>query len=105
MKKFLFGLVIGIVALGAFLYFGGPKYLKLIGSKTEQAGERLEKYERSFKHTADEAKEAASDTAETVKEKAGSAKESIGYAIDKARKTVERANENTEEKSRESDRQ
>ncbi|HEY4706067.1 MAG TPA: hypothetical protein VII64_01315 [Thermodesulfobacteriota bacterium] len=97
MKKFLIGVLIGIVALGAFLYFGGPKYLKLIGSKTEEAGERLEKYEKSFKHTAEEAKEAVKETAETVKEKAGGAKEALDKTVSKTRKTVDRTTEKVKE--------
>ncbi len=97
MKKFLIGLAIGIIALGAFLYFGGPGYLKLIGSKTEQAGERLEKYEKSFKRTADEAKEAVKDTAETVKEKAGDAKEAFDKTVSKTKKTVDKTTEKVKE--------
>ena len=101
--RFLFGLIIGVLALAAFLYFGGPEYLKAFGSKTEQAGTKLEKYEKEIKSTAKEAKEVFGDTAETVKEKAGDAKESIGAAINKAKKAVAGANENTDEKQREAE--
>ena len=85
--RFLFGLIIGVLALAAFLYFGGPEYLKAFGSKTEQAGTKLEKYEKEIKSTAKEAKEVVGDTA----------------AINKAKKAVAGANENTDEKQREAE--
>ena len=83
MKKFILGVIIGILALAAFLYFGGPKYLRIFGAKTEEAGERLERYEKGLKHTAEEATEKVKETAETVKEKAGEAKESVDKTVDK----------------------
>lgn len=97
MKKFIIGVVIGILALAAFLYFGGPKYLKMFGAKTEEAGERLEKYEKGFKHTAEEAAETVKETAETVKEKAGAAKEKAGEAYEKTKKAVNRTTEKVKE--------
>lgn len=100
MKKFIFGVIIGILALGAFLYFGGPKYLKLFGAKTEQAGERLEKYEKGLKRSADEATDKLKDTAETVKEKAGDAKESVEKTVDKTKKAVDRTTEKVKEYAR-----
>lgn len=97
MKKFILGVIIGILALAAFLYFGGPKYLKIFGAKTEEAGERLEKYEKGLKHTAEEATEKVKETAETVKEKAGEAKESVGKTVDKTKKAVNRTTEKVKE--------
>ena len=88
MKKFILGVIIGVLALAAFLYFGGPKYLKIFGAKTEEAGERLERYEKGLKHTAEEATEKVKATAETVKEKAGEAKESVGKTVDKTKEKV-----------------
>lgn len=97
MKKFILGVIIGVLALAAFLYFGGPKYLKIFGAKTEEAGERLEKYEKGLKHTAEEATEKVKETAETVKEKAGEAKESVGKTVDKTKKAVNRTTEKVKE--------
>lgn len=97
MKKFILGVVIGIIALAAFLYFGGPKYLKIFGAKTEEAGERLEIYEKKLKHTAEEAAEKVKDTAETVKEKAGEAKESVGKTVEKTKKAVDKTTEKVKE--------
>jgi CHASE3 domain sensor protein len=97
MKKFILGVLIGILALAAFLYFGGPKYLKIFGAKTEEAGERLEKYEKGFKHTADEAAETVKETAQTVKEKAGAAKESVEKTVEKTKKAVNKTTEKAKE--------
>lgn len=100
MKRFLLGIIIGILALAAFLYFGGPRYLKIFGAKTEEAGERLEKYEKGFKKSADEVAEKVKETAETVKEKAGEAKESVGKTVEKTRKAVDKTTEKVKEYAR-----
>ena len=88
MKKLILGFIIGVAVLVFFLYLGGSKYVKALGVRTEQAGEKLEGYERKLKRTAREASEVlrdtASDTKDAVKEKAGDAKE----AVDKTRKKV-----------------
>lgn len=97
MKKFIIGVVIGVVALAAFLYFGGPKYLKAFGSKTEQAGENLEKYEKELKHTADDAKEAVKDTAESVKETAKDARKAVNKTVDTTKKAVGKTTEKVKE--------
>ena len=83
MKKFILGVIIGILALAAFLYFGGPKYLKIFGAKTEEAGERLERYEKGLKHTAEEAKE------------------SVGKTVEKTKKVVDKTVDKTTEKVKE----
>ena len=101
MKKFILGVIIGILALAAFLYFGGPKYLRIFGAKTEEAGERLERYEKGLKHTAEEATEKVKETAETVKEKAGEAKESVGKTVEKTKKAVDKTVDKTTDKVKE----
>lgn len=97
MKKFIIGVIIGIVVLAAFLYLGGPKYMKIFGAKTEEAGERLERYEKGLKQTTDEAAEKLKDTAETVKEKAGEAKETLGKGVEKTKKVVNKTTEKVKE--------
>lgn len=97
MKKVLFGFLLGIIAITAFLYFGGPGYVKLAGSKTEEAGARLEKYEEGLKHTAQEAKEAITDTAETVKEKAENAKGAVRKTIGKTKEAVDKGADKVKE--------
>lgn len=97
MKKFIFGVLIGVLALAAFLYFGGPRYMRIFGAKTEEAGARLEKYEKGLKETAGEAAEKVKDTAETVKEKAGAAKESVGETYDKTKKAVNKTTDKVKE--------
>lgn len=97
MKKFIFGILIGVLALAAFLYFGGPRYLKIFGAKTQETGARLEKYEKGLKHATEEAAETVKDTAETVKEKAGAAKESVGKTVEKTKKVVNRTTEKVKE--------
>lgn len=82
MKKFLLGFIIGILALACFFYFGGSKYLKAFGSKTEQAGEQLEKYEKKFKKTAKETTEAVRETASGAKEAVETTKEKVKGIVD-----------------------
>ena len=97
MIKFILGVLIGILALAAFLYLGGPKYMQIFGAKTEEAGQRLEKYEKGLKHNTEEAAETVKETAETVKEKAGAAKESVGKTVEKTKKVVNRTTEKVKE--------
>lgn len=90
MKKFIAGVIIGVVVILAFLYFGGPRYMKVFGAKTEEAGGRLEKYEQGLKKTA-----------ETVKEKAGEAGKAVGDAADKTAEGTKKAYRKTAEKVKE----
>lgn len=77
MKKILAGVFIGVILIVAFLYFGGSKYVREFGSKTEETGVKLEKYEKEVKETAKEVKESAED-----------ATEAVGDTIDKTAKKV-----------------
>ncbi|MEK6791154.1 MAG: hypothetical protein AABY45_05565 [Deltaproteobacteria bacterium] len=69
MKKFIIGVLLGIVGLGIFMYLGGSKYVKALGSGTEKAGAKLERYEKQVQETAKDAKQAASKTVEKTKDK------------------------------------
>jgi hypothetical protein len=51
MKKFLLGIVIGIIMIFAFIYFGGGSALKSVGTKTIELGKRIEMYEKFLKET------------------------------------------------------
>ncbi|MBI2412159.1 MAG: hypothetical protein HYV24_03010 [Deltaproteobacteria bacterium] len=93
MKKVLLGIIIGIIALAAFLYFGGGRYLRVFGAKTEEAGEKLEKYEKEMKKEAEVIKESAKEAGETIKEKAGDAKEAVKDTAEGAREAVSKAKE------------
>ena len=88
MKKLILGFIIGVAVLVFFLYMGGSKYVKELGKRTEQAGEKLESYEKKLKRTAREAsevvRETVKDTKDAVEETAGDARE----AVDKTRKKV-----------------
>ncbi|MBI5642520.1 MAG: hypothetical protein HY954_03485 [Deltaproteobacteria bacterium] len=80
MKKLLLGFILGIAVLAAFLYFGGAGYLKTFGAKTEEAGAKLEKYEKEIKDTAKEAKEVVEDTAKGAKKAVDKTTEKVkGY--------------------------
>ncbi|MBI5587777.1 MAG: YtxH domain-containing protein [Deltaproteobacteria bacterium] len=81
MAKFFFGVLIGIVLLALFFYFGGPGYLKSFGAKTEAAGGRLEKYEKQMKDT-------TKDAGKSVKETAEDAKKSVNKTYDRTKEKV-----------------
>lgn len=92
MKKFILGFFLGIAVLFAFLYFGGARYVKVFGVKTEEAGEKLEKYEKQIKESAgttgEKVKETAKSAGETVKETARGVRKSAGKAVDRTKEKV-----------------
>ena len=49
MIKAIIKLVLGIILLYLFIYFGGADYLEEFGRKTEQAGKELKQYEKDVK--------------------------------------------------------
>lgn len=49
MKKFILGIMIGIVMILLFTYLGGGAALKTLGEKTIEVGERIEVYEQALK--------------------------------------------------------
>jgi ABC-type arginine transport system permease subunit len=51
MKNFLLGIVIGIIVIILFIYFGGGRALKSLGMMTTDLGERIETVEKSLKDT------------------------------------------------------
>lgn len=67
MIKVFLGIILGIIVLTGFVYFGGAKYLKSLGTKTEAAGEKLEKVERQLKESTKDAKKSVDRTAEKMK--------------------------------------
>jgi len=54
MKNFLFGLIVGIILMCLFVYFGGGKLLKALGMATTELGERIEVVEQGIKDTTEE---------------------------------------------------
>ncbi len=62
----LIGILIGIIFLYLFIYFGGADYLQTFGKKTEEAGKGLKQYEKNVQDTTDKVLEKAKDK---VKEK------------------------------------
>ncbi len=83
MKKILLGFILGLVALFIFLYFGGAKYLRTFGHKTEQAGEKLEGYEKQIKEKTEGAQKAVKETAESAKKTAEKTKEKVKEYVGK----------------------
>ncbi len=70
MKKILLGIIIGIVAFVIFIMSGGGEYLKRLGQKTEEAGKRLETYERKLKRSVKDTKERIKSLKEKTEKKA-----------------------------------
>lgn len=73
MKKVMLGILIGVFVLILFVYFGGSRYVKSFGTKTEEAGEKLEKIEKEMREKAKGAKKSVEKsfdkTVDTTKEK------------------------------------
>ncbi len=67
-KKLILGVFIGAVILVLFIIFGGARYVRIFGAKTEEAGRKLEKLEKQVKESAEEARKKAAYTAEGIKE-------------------------------------
>jgi len=83
MGKLFLGALAGLILLGLFFYLGGPRYLAAFGAKTEEAGHRLEKYEKRIK-------ESTRSAEHTVKEKADDAKEAYDSAREKVKEYLPR---------------
>ena len=49
MKKFVLGILIGVVLILLFTYLGGGSALQTFGKKTIEVGERVEVYEQALK--------------------------------------------------------
>lgn len=49
MKKFILGIIIGVLLIFFFTYLGGGAVLKTLGKKTIEVGERVEVYEQALK--------------------------------------------------------
>ncbi len=55
MTKFFIGIIIGIIALICFVYFGGADYLRSAGRHVDRAAEQVEKYEKKMHGMKDKA--------------------------------------------------
>jgi hypothetical protein len=49
MKKFILGIIIGVLLIFLFTYLGGGSVLQTVGQKTIEVGERIEVYEKALK--------------------------------------------------------
>ena len=100
MKRIALGIIIGIIFFLVFVFAGGSEYLKRFGQKTEEAGEKLEVYEKEFKKGAEEAIEKLEESSERAKE---AVKEVIEEKVkETVRETLEDAMEDVMEDARES---
>ena len=68
MKKIILGFIFGVIMLILFIVFGGGEYLKRLGRKTEEAGERLGTYQKKAKETAKKAEEKLEKTRKMAEE-------------------------------------
>lgn len=66
MKKFILGIIIGVLLIFIFTYLGGGAALQTLGKKTIEVGERVEVYEKALKDVTQEllkkTKEPSKDT-------------------------------------------
>lgn len=71
MTRLIIGVILGILLLFLFLYFGGPSYLETFGKKTEETGKSLKRYEKTTRDTTKKVEEKYED----IKKKFGSDQE------------------------------
>lgn len=71
MTRLIIGVILGMLLLFLFLYFGGPSYLETFGKKAEETGKNLKRYEKTTRDTAKKVEEKYED----MKKKLGSDKE------------------------------
>ncbi|MEK6531198.1 MAG: hypothetical protein AABZ23_01740 [Deltaproteobacteria bacterium] len=88
MKKLFFGAILGIAALFLFLYFGGGRYLKMFGAKTEDAGSRLESYGKELKKTTEGARVGIIEKFEETKDKLEETKDKLKEAEQRAKEVA-----------------
>ena len=67
MFRFLFGILVGIIALVLFVYYGGADYLKSVGRHADRAAAEMEKYEKKLHHMTESAKKARKKAEEAGK--------------------------------------
>lgn len=77
MKKIFYGILLGILALVLFVYFGGGDYLRAVGEGADEAGKIVQGYEKRLKKGIDSAKETAEDANRKVEETTERLKEII----------------------------
>jgi hypothetical protein len=53
MKKFILGVVIGVLLIILFTYLGGGAALKIVGKKAIELGDKVEVYEKTLKDVAE----------------------------------------------------
>ena len=68
MKKFFIGFIVGVVVIFAFIVLGGGEYVRTLGSRTEDAGTTLERFEKQVKKSTRGAKKTLDKTADRVKQ-------------------------------------
>ncbi len=69
MKKLILGIIIGIVLLVLFVYFGGGRYLQQAAKEAEKAGGEIEQYEKKLKESAKKVEHGIEKVKEKIKEK------------------------------------
>lgn len=69
MKKFIVGFIIGIIALVAFVYFGGGEYVRSMGKSTNRAGKIIQRYEKKMKKAVGGVRDAAEEKVDRTKER------------------------------------
>ena len=71
MSKFFIGIIVGIIALIFFVYFGGADYVRSLGRHADRAAEKMETYEKKMhglKEKAGKVREQAEEAGKRIKE-------------------------------------
>ncbi len=67
MTRFFIGIIVGIVALIFFVYYGGADYVRSFGRQADKAAVQMEKYEKKLHKMTDSAKKAGEKAEEAGK--------------------------------------
>lgn len=69
MKKFILGIVIGVLVIILFTYLGGGAALQTLGKKTIEVGERVEVYEKALKDVTHQLLKKTKETKKDIQKK------------------------------------
>lgn len=69
MKKFIVGFILGVIALVAFVYFGGGDYVRSLSKHTNKAGKVIQSYEKKMKKAVSGVRDAAEEKVDQTRER------------------------------------
>ena len=77
MKKFIVGIIVGILLFAFFVFFGGGDYLKKLAARTDKAGSEVVNYEKQLKKQVQSVRQKAGKVKDAATEAAREKKDEI----------------------------